>query len=107
MSAQRLTKDTDDEARFRCANGIGILREEVWVDEAGEVVRYNLAFLLPHLQSKDHGRILGYDNAHGQHERHWYGKVSPVIFVSYCELAKHFYREVGALRSHYENQNLP
>ena len=61
-------KETDHVTRFRCAGGIGILREEVWVNARGEVVRYNLAFLLPHLFKKDHGRVLGYDNAHGVHE---------------------------------------
>jgi hypothetical protein len=49
----RLRKDTDYETRFWCAGGIGILREEVWVNEKDEVVRYNLALLLPHLFSPD------------------------------------------------------
>jgi predicted transcriptional regulator len=38
----RLRKDTDCETRFRCAGGIGILREEVWVDSRERVIRYNL-----------------------------------------------------------------
>ena len=42
---RHLRKETDYETRFRCAGGIGILREEVGVDEKGNVVRYNLAFL--------------------------------------------------------------
>jgi hypothetical protein len=71
----RLHKIIDDETSFVCAGGIGILREEAWVDEKGNVIRYNLAFLIPHLARADHGRILGYDNAHGVHERHFMGKV--------------------------------
>jgi hypothetical protein len=63
----RLRKITDDEADFWCAGGAGILSEEVWVNEGEQVVRYNLAFLLPHVSRLDHGRILGYDNAHGVH----------------------------------------
>jgi hypothetical protein len=98
-----LRKDTDYETRFRCAGGIGILREEVWVDGKGEVVRYNLAFLLPHLFQVDNGRVLGFDNAHGPHERHSRGKVRPVQFRGYLATAKRFYREAEAIRRSYEN----
>jgi hypothetical protein len=44
-----LRKETDYDTRFRCAGGIGILREEVWVNQKDEAVQYNLALLLPHL----------------------------------------------------------
>lgn len=75
-----LRKETDYETRFRCAGGIGMLREEVWVNSKDEVVQYNLAFLLPHLSRADKGRVLGFDNAHGTHERHYMGEVRPVPF---------------------------
>jgi len=98
-----LRKITDYETRFRCANGIGILREEVWVDSEHEVVRYNLAFLLPHLFHEDNGRVLGFDNAHGIHERHFKGEVRVVPFSGYLATAKRFYREVEMLRRNYED----
>jgi hypothetical protein len=98
-----LRKDTDDESEFRCAGGIGIVREEVWVNGKGEVVRYNLAFLLPHLYRIDNGRVLGFDNAHGPHERHYMGEVKPVLFTGYGATARRFYREVEALRRSYED----
>jgi len=80
------------------------LREEVWVDSKGEVIQYNLAFLMPHLTRIDHGRILGYDNAHGVHERHFMGEVSPAEFKIYSATAKKFYREVEALRKGYQEK---
>ena len=80
------------------------MREEVWVDATGEVAKYNLAFLLPHLFGADNGRILGFDNAHGTHERHFMGQVSAVEFTSYSALAECFYREVDALRKSYEEK---
>ena len=79
------------------------MREEVWVDENDLVVRYNLAFLIPHLLGADNGRVLGFDNAHGVHERHYMGNVRPVLFTDYAATAKHFYREVRALRRSYED----
>lgn len=106
MAGDRHTKDTDDEARFRCAGGIGILREETWVDTSGNVVRYNLAFLLPHRFQPDNGRVLGYDNAHGIHERHLRGVVKPYAYKNYAATVARFSREVRQLRRDYEDENL-
>ena len=101
-----LRKETDYETRFQCAGGIGILREEVWVNGKGAVVRYNLAFLLPHLSMADKGRVLGFDNAHGTHERHSMGEVYPFQFRGYLATAKRFYREAEAIRRSYENESI-
>ncbi len=97
-----LHKDTDYETAFWYAGGSGILREEVWANERGEVVRYNLAFLLPHLFYRDNGRVLGFDNAHGTHERHFMGNAEKVEFTSYQETAARFYLEVSEIRRSYE-----
>jgi len=101
-----LRKETDYVTRFRCAGGIGILRDEVWVNAKNEVVKYNLAFLLPHVFAKDNGRILGYDNAHGIHERHNRGSVDEVPFKSYFSTAARFYKEVASIRSSYESESV-
>lgn len=98
-----LRKRTDDENEFWCAVGAGVLREEVWVDEDDMVIRYNLAFLLPHRFATDNGRVLGFDNAHGVHERHYMGDVRPVFFTDYAATAERFYREVRELRRSYED----
>jgi len=97
-----LRKETDYVTRFRCAEGIGILREEVWVNAKNEVVRYNLAFFLLHVFARDNGRVLGYDNAHGVHERHYQGNVQEVPFRSYLSTATRFYKEVERMRRSYE-----
>jgi hypothetical protein len=101
-----LRKDTDYVTRFRCGGGIGILREEVWVNEKNEVVKYNLAFLLPHVFAEDNGRVLGYDNAHGVHERHYQGSVEITRFKDYPSTAARFYREVARIRSSYESESV-
>jgi hypothetical protein len=105
-SKKRLCKDTDYETGFWCAGGEGILREEIWVDANEEVVRYNLAFLLPHLFYPDNGRVLGFDNAHGVHERHFMGTVQRVEFKNYESTASRFYREVEAIRRSYEGKSI-
>ena len=105
-SNARLRMDTDYETRIRCSGGIGILREEVWVDAQEKVVRYNLAFLLPHSFRQDNGRVLGFDNAHNIHERHFMGTAAKVSFTNYAATARRFFRKAEALRRTYEDQDL-
>lgn len=81
-----------------CASGTGLLREEIWIDDLGKVARYNLAFINHFLTAKDNGRVLGYDNAHGKHHRHFYGTVEEISITSYEALAVMFRNEVNLLR---------
>jgi hypothetical protein len=76
------------------------------VDENEEVVRYNLAFLLPHLFFPDNGRVLGFDNAHGVHERHHMGTVTEVEFVNFDQTSERFYREAEAIRRSHEGKSI-
>ena len=89
------TKITDVEFHFRCSSGAAaIYREEVYVDSAKRVVKYNLAFIHFGVCQQDHGRVIGYDNAHGFHERHFMGEAETIAFTSYEETLKRFQAEV-------------
>ncbi len=69
----------------------------MWQTADGEVTRYNLAYI-NHLVSRvDNGRVLGYDNSHDSHHRHFMGRVEPVKFIDYRSLAKRFQEEVFEL----------
>jgi hypothetical protein len=95
----RPRKAVDDTDQVRCKSGsYCIIREEVYVDNASAVVKYNLVFIHPGLCQTDNGRVLGYDNAHGRHERHWMGSVQLVGFVSYERILRRFLDEVEALK---------
>ncbi len=93
-----LIKILDYETRFYCTVGVGILREEVWRDRQGSIVKYNLAFINHSLCKVDNGRVLGYDNAHGRHERHSMGRVHQVGFTDYKSTSERFFEEVEAFR---------
>lgn len=85
---------------LKMKSGGGILSYEVWgMIERGKtrVIRYNLAYINQGLCTVDHGRVLGYDNAHGDHHRHHMGKVEPVEHISYEATAELFQQEVTAL----------
>ena len=73
-----------------------ILKEETRRRD-GEIVRYTLAYINPRICGMDHGRVLGYDNSHSQHHRHFMGEVSVVNFSSYEELVERFRQEVVEL----------
>lgn len=96
--AERLIKTVDETAEVGCTNSRGIVREEVWQDSKGKVARYNLAFINHHLCLKDNGRVLGYDNSHGEHHRHYMGAAESFDFTNYEELLVKFLAEVHELR---------
>jgi hypothetical protein len=97
--ATRPVKVTDEFAAIGCVAGDGSIREEVWKDAAGRVVRYNLAFINFHLFAGDHGRVLGYDTAHGQVHRHFAGAVEAIEPAGYDDILKRFIGEVNELRT--------
>jgi len=74
-----------------------MLKEEVWRDRDGEVVKYSLAYINPAVCGADHGRVLGYDNSHDHHHRHFMGKQESFEFTGYEALATRFYDEVRDL----------
>jgi Family of unknown function (DUF6516) len=99
MAAKRaLRKVVDEISPVRCASGQGLIREEVWQDEDGRVVRYNLAFVNHFMMQVDNGRVLGYDNSHGYHHRHFKGTTESFDYVDYIEVFDRFVGEVRELR---------
>jgi len=96
--AGKPVKVTDEIAAIRCSAGDGVIREEVWKDEDGRVVRFNLAFINFHLFAGDNGRVLGYDTAHGLAHRHFAGNVGVLEPAPYDEIFDIFMAEVDTLR---------
>ena len=89
-------KAVDEIDQVRCKSGShGIIREEVYVDDAAAVVKYNLVFIHFGLCQQDNARVLCYDNAHGQHERR---TVQPVGFIRYERTLRRFLDEVEILK---------
>lgn len=92
-------KVIDEVHKIQDRRGNGQLRREVWVDERGKVVRYNLAFINHQLFQGDNGRVVGYDNRHGYHHRHYFGTVAAVKFQSFEEIEARFEADWLALRN--------
>jgi hypothetical protein len=75
-----------------------LLKEEFWQDASGQVTRYSLAYIDPLIFPGDNGRVLGYDNAHGLHHRHFMGVEGVYEFTSYEKVLAKFEAEVGRIR---------
>ncbi len=73
-----------------------LLKEEVWY-EGEQLVKYGLAYINPRTCDADNGRVLGYDNTHDYHHRHFMGKIENIEFQSYEAVLARFEREVRAL----------
>lgn len=73
------------------------MRYEIWEDEHGNVTRYNLAYINHAIYSKDNGRVLGYDNAHGIHHRHFMGKTEDVVYRGFGDIRARFNRDLSLL----------
>jgi hypothetical protein len=95
-------KVVDETTQVRCALGQGIIREEVWQDSRGAIVKYNLAFINHSLFAHDNGRVLGYDNSHEFHHRHYAGAEEKFSFASREKVMKRFLGEVRGLRDRKE-----
>lgn len=84
-------------------SGGGLLSYEVWgyVEKGKTVVtRYNLAYINHTICESDNGRVLGFDNAHGYHHRHYMGVVEEVEYLSYVETLERFQQEWLEIANH-------
>lgn len=92
-------KTHDDTHTIPEKRGNGKLRREVWTDNSGKVTRYNLAYINHQVYQGDNGRVIGYDNQHGYHHRHYFGKIEPIDFTSFDDIEDRFMQDWTTLRA--------
>ena len=92
----RAEKRVDDTAYLTGKRRGAILKEEVWY-EGNVVVKYSLAYINPRICGVDNGRVLGYDNSHDYHHRHFMGEIEAISFPGYQALVDRFQKEVDEL----------
>lgn len=73
-----------------------VLKEQAWFVD-GKVTAYSLAYVNLKMCPADNGRVLGYDNSHGYHHRHFMGTVEAVDFTTYVAHLERFIKEVHEL----------
>ena len=90
-----LTKVVDERFSIHRKKGGGLVRQEAWENEQGVIEKYAITYINPSLPSDENGRVLGYDNAHRYHHRHYKGEIYPMMnFVSYEDIVDRFAEEL-------------
>ena len=75
-------------------NGGGIIKFEAWEFE-DVIIKYNMVYINKNIFSEDNGRIIGYDNSHNFHHKHYFGEIIELLdFVNYQELVKRFKNDI-------------
>lgn len=75
--------------------GGGVIKIEAWENEKGEIIKYSMAYINHLIFSEDNGRVLGYDNTHDFHHKHYFGEMSEVSdFSTYQDLVALFEKEI-------------
>jgi len=91
----RPVKIVDERCLISRKKGGGTIRIEAWEDDQGGIVSYSMAYINHLIFSGDNGRVIGYDNGHNHHHRHYLGETFPVKdFTSYEDLLIRFENEV-------------
>ncbi len=67
-------------------------------------MRYSFAYINFHIYTGDNGRVLGYDNCHGRHHRHFMGKEYNIDFSSLEDIQDRFEREWETLHEKVKKQ---
>jgi len=85
-----------EEHRLKGKRKGALLKEQIWF-ENGKVTGYSLAYINLKRCPLDNGRVLGYDNSHGYHHRHFMGTIEAVDFSTYTAQVERFIKEVHEL----------
>ncbi|HHS91848.1 MAG TPA: transcriptional regulator [Campylobacterales bacterium] len=90
----RYTKIIDEKFVLPSQKGGGVIKFEAWEYEE-QIVKYNMAYINKNIFPNDNGRVLGYDNSHNYHHKHYLGDIYEVDdFISYEELVERFQNDI-------------
>lgn len=90
---EQLKKIIDETVKLPNKQGNGILKFSASANNKGEISKYSLAYINYNICRSDNGRVLGYDNNHGYHHRHFMGKIENVDFNTFEEIVDSFESE--------------
>lgn len=103
-SSKKHIKLVDDTVKLPEKQGNGILKFSISKDKKGKIARYSFAYINFNIYTGDNGRVLGYDNCHGHHHRHFMGETHSVDFFNFEDIQNRFENEWGALHEKVKKQ---
>lgn len=90
---KRHVKAVDETIKILKKKRNGILKFLVNTDMRGNLINYSLAYINPNICHKDNGRVLGYDNKHGYHHKHFMGIEEKINFTTFEDIQNSFETE--------------
>ena len=91
---KQYTKVINEQFIVPFEKGGGIIKFEAWEYE-NEIVKYSMAYINKKIFPNDNGRVIGYDNSHHFHHRHYFGEITELDdFVNYQTLVEQFRQEI-------------
>ncbi len=92
---KKFKKVVSEQFTINAKKGGGSLKIEAWENAKGEIVKYSMAYINHLIFSGDNGRVIGYDNAHNFHHKHYMGEIAEISdFKSYHDLVERFEKEI-------------
>ena len=74
--------------------GGGVVKFEAWEYEE-KVIKYIMVYINKQLFPNDNGRVVGYDNSHDFHHKHYFGQITELDdFINYQELVVRFRNDI-------------
>lgn len=92
-SEKKVIKFLDETINITKSKGNGTLKFLADIDSDGKLGRYSLTYININICNEDNGRVLGYDNDHGYHHRHYIGKIEKINFTNFDDIKKRFEAE--------------
>ena len=94
MSKKKYKKVIDEQFIVPYNKGSGIIKFEAW-EYQDKIVKYNMAYINKNIFPNDNGRVIGYDNSHNFHHKHYLGQISEIDdFINYQELVQRFKNDI-------------
>ena len=91
----KFKKVVSEQFPLKPKRGGGLIKIEVWENDNNEIVKYSLAYINHQIFSGDNGRVIGYDNTHNFHHKHYFGEIFEVCdFMNYENLLERFEKEI-------------
>ncbi len=91
----KLTKVVSEQHFVNSKNDGGVIKIEAWENNNGQIIKYSMAYINHSIYSGDNGRVLGYDNTHNFHHKHYFGEIIEIDnFVSFLKQVEDFEQEI-------------
>ena len=87
-------KVIDEQFIVPSEKGNGIIKFEAWEYES-QIIKYNMVYINKNIFPNDNGRVMGYDNSHNFHHKHYFGQITELDdFINYQMLVQRFKNDI-------------